>query len=245
MEKLTDLSEFLNSEYPEESKELAEAFDILVMSLEDVYNSVAVSMESNIASKELDRTEDLNSVLKQLDSLQKSFKNCSIMLSGTQVIQDEATEGGLSVDQEKIKLIDNAQHYFGSCTMHSLRKDFTNTKLLGFDLKGVNYKEKSMKGVLVKLCELLAKENESKLLSFIGDPAMNGSKNPYFSEDKITKDGIDKNQQVLDLPLYVWVNHSCNQIRDIIVKILIKFGISRNEFHIYLSSGRRKSRTRR
>ena len=50
MEKLTDLSEFLNSEYPEESKELAEAFDILPLSLGDEYISLAGSAISFIST---------------------------------------------------------------------------------------------------------------------------------------------------------------------------------------------------
>ena len=93
-----------------------------------------------------------------------------------------------------------------------------------------------MRDLLVKVCEVLAQRDLKKFEGFIDDVTMKGTKRAYFGKKSVYESGFYKNMKVPGTKVYVWTNMNCNQMRNVMKKMLKKYGIDFNELKIYLKA---------
>lgn len=234
MENFKDLCEFIKIEYPKDSKDLSEALDLVVLALDSAYDSIAKTLNSSIISQKLEQISILAPKLEQIISVKKSVDDVAGLLTDTEALEDEIIAEEIEEAVEKREIPNYSEYAIDTSIPHSLYEDFTHTKACGFKLNDTVYEAKNMRGVIIRLCEILAEKDSNKIISFIDDPSMKGRKAPYFSNKLIIEDGINKNEQIGNLNVYVWVNLSCNQIRNVIKRILRKFDLSFESFKIFL-----------
>lgn len=115
---------------------------------------------------------------------------------------------------------------------HLLSEDYTNTKTCAFMFKGTRYEVKDAKDMLVKLCDMLYKEDPEKFKNFDTLKKFKGRKLTYFGKTEVPK----KNKKIPGTDIYVWTNMSCNGIMKFVKKILIECGHKPNEFYVFIRS---------
>ena len=74
-----------------------------------------------------------------------------------------------------------------------------------------------MRDVLIQTCGIFADTDLNKMESFLEDPTMKGRKVSYFGTKQVVEDFTVKNEAIPGTDLFVWVNLSCNHIRNIIM----------------------------
>lgn len=232
--KLKEFVEFIKENFPEKSIELADALDILNMVFDDIYDLIRVRFNEYHIAQNLTGASSL--IEKSKDTLE--IKN--IILNYKDLLIDELEEENTITEEYTDDDIEprNCPNYNDYCVdtsiPHTLYEDFTHTKACGFEFCGVRYETKNMRGVLVALCEILVMEDKNKMQNFVHDPTMKGRKVSYFSNHMIIEDDIVKNEKIGDSEIYVWINLSCNQIRNVIRRVIKKYNYKLNDFKIYL-----------
>jgi hypothetical protein len=83
--------------------------------------------------------------------------------------------------------------------------------------------------MLLRTCELLMETDEEKFMSFQEIDEMNGKKIKYFSIDPA---GMTKPRKV-NGKIYVEINQSGNGVRNMIIKMLKRYGYKISEFKVY------------
>jgi len=78
----------------------------------------------------------------------------------------------------------------------------------------------------------LVKKNNSIFENFVNDGSMQGRTRAYFS---MISSEVRKPKKIAGSPVYVETNLSANNIRNIIVNMLEKYNIPKNQYQIYLS----------
>ena len=84
--------------------------------------------------------------------------------------------------------------------------------------------------MIMETCEILINRNNDLFIKFINDPKMNEKKVQYFSQNT---EGMRKPERLRSLDIYVETNMSANGRRNLIVKMLQKFGIRVNDYKVY------------
>ncbi len=242
MQEIKNLAEFIKLEFPNDAKELCDGLEYIGLTLDGVYDSIKKQIDTHYNSQNLDEISFLISRSKSILDIKHLLDEYILLLVDDEEIETEVFDAGLfeglyeyDTNIEINEVPGRLDVYSIDTTVpHSLEEDFTYTKACGFMLNEKVYEAKNMRGVLVILCELLAKENKEKIKSFVTDPTMKGRKAPYFSDKFIVEDYVNKNEQIGNLDVYVWVNLSCNQIRNVVKRILKKFNIPFSQFKVFL-----------
>lgn len=228
------LAEFVKVNFPEKSSELADALDLVNMVFDDIYDSVISKINEQLMERNVKNTQEIFPFCDMIIETKNIINDYSSLFVNEEMLESELSIENTDDILERKPLPDYAVYSVDTSTPHSLYEDFTHTKACGFEFMGKRYEVKNMKDVLVTLCEILAKEDRNKILSFINDPTMQGRKAPYFSDKLIIDGDVNKNEKIGDLDIYVWVNLSCNQLRNVIKRVLKKFNFKFESFKIYL-----------
>lgn len=228
--KLRDFSEFVRNNFLEKSNELVDALDLVNMVFDEIYDGVTIKIGEYLAQRNIKSSQELMPFCETITEIKNMVNEYSLLFASEEDVEDE----NMDDDKERKNLPDYASCVIDSTIPHTLYEDFTHTKACGFEFNGIKYESKNMRDVMVTLCEILADEDKNKMISFINDPTMQGRKAPYFSNTLIAEDNVNKNEKVGNLDVYVWVNLSCNQIRNVIRRILKKYNYKFDDFKIYL-----------
>lgn len=231
---VTNLSGFVKNECPNDAQDLIEALEMLGLSFDGVYDTIKKKIDVCYNAQNIKEIQHLLEKSGEIIELKEMLEEYISLLIDEDALEHEIAEEIMEDDAEKKQVPDYAAYVVDNAVPHSLYEDFTHTKACAFSLTDSFYEVKNMRGVLVALCEALAKEDRKKIESFVSDPTMKGRKAPYFSDKLIVENAVCKNEQILDLNVYVWVNLSCNQIRNLIKRILKKFDFSFDDLKIYL-----------
>lgn len=132
---------------------------------------------------------------------------------------------------ERIGLPDYGAYVVDSEIIHTLQENFTYTRPAAFQLREKRIETHTWQEMLVKTCGVLIMLDEKQFMNFENDPAMQGRKNKIFSSNP---DDIRQPFKIENSPLYVETNMSANAIRNVIVKMLRKYGIKLSEYNIFL-----------
>lgn len=228
--KLRVFSEYIRDNFSEKSNELVDALDLVNMVFDEIYEGMTAKIGEYLDQRNIKDSQELHTFCATILEIKDMINEYSLLFDNEENLEDENIE-----DDKEIKNFPDYSSYIVDSTIpHTLYEDFTHAKACGFEFNGIKYETKNMRDVMLTLCRILAEENKNKMINFINDPTMQGRKAPYFSNKLIIEDNINKNEKVGDLDVYVWVNLSCNQIRNVIRRILKKYNYKFEDFKIYL-----------
>ena len=232
--KIEEFIEFIKENFSEKTRELVDSLDLVNLVFDDIYDLIKENIDKSYNEQKLDQVQNLISRSQEV----LDIKN--IILNYKDLLIDEIEEENIIIEEmadeelEKKNYPNYSEYYVDKSVPHTLYEDFTHTKACGFEFRAVKYEAKNMRDILVQLCELLAIEDQDKMKSFINDKTMQGRTAPYFSNKLIVEGDINKNEKISDLDVYVWINLSCNQIRNVIKRVLKKYDYKFEDFKIYL-----------
>jgi hypothetical protein len=228
--KLVDLVEYVRTNFPKDASEVCDSLELLNLALDDLLDNANRQISALHKNKNYDKSMELLMISKEVSSFQTYISEYVTMLNIESEIDEEdfSDESDISAEQ---KIIPNyAEYTVDSSIPHSLYEDFTHKKATAFSIAGARYEAKDWKDVLLQTCDILSEIDSDKFYIFIDDPVMKGRKVSYFGKTYIEK----KNYKLKNIDIYVWTNLSANHIRNLIRKLLKKYGIKISEFYVYL-----------
>lgn len=232
-EEIIQIAENIKKDYPKESQDFVDAFEWFSLAIDGVLTSIGNQLPELHKQNNYSRIIDLANFSSKLNKMQEEVVNLSSYFESLEEENNELIEDDEN-DQDKKPLINYEDYAVDRQIPHTLYEDFKHTKACAFSLFGNVYEAKNMRDVLVQTCAILASIDVEKIESFINDSSMKGRTVTYFGTNLVTEDSINKNEKIPGTELYVWVNLSCNHIRNILRKMLKKYGINFNEYKIFL-----------
>ena len=143
----------------------------------------------------------------------------------TAVIEDDSPE-----DTYTAVSVDYSKYETNRYECHTLDEDFMHKKICAFELNGVYRDVHNWKNALVRLCEMLAREDLNRLKTFFDNPDFKGRKNTYFLSEYVP----ERNHKIGNTDIYVWTNLSANDTVKLIKNILNHYNIPISSFLVYL-----------
>ena len=147
-------------------------------------------------------------------------------------IEDAQESSAIKADNNEKELNKYEQCAVNSNEAHSLNEEFTNKRPCGFSLLDKSVEVKEWKSMLIETCNILAEIDPQIILDCCNDPNMNGRKAIYFARYQVPT--MKAPRKLDNLDLYLETNLSANGIRNLIIKMLDRYGITMDEFKIYL-----------
>lgn len=236
MNKLIDL---IRKEYPSEALEIQECIELLSQCISGCSTSIKRSSDIAFENKDYSKMKELPEYLETIEKIQKKLETYSDALQIDDEIEkeidDEIERETLRDDNEldDIALPTYSELLVDSNIAYSLYDDYTYKRPAAFELLGRRYYAKDWKDVFVQTCEILASKNNHLFSTFVTDKGMQGRKMKYFCTDKKE---IRSPREIGETGIYVMTNMSANQIRNVIEKMLRKFGIKTVDYKIYLKA---------
>lgn len=226
--------EFVNREVPAHAEELWSAIDLLANTVENARCAVdgtvgklSSAREYNKASEYIQMSQELAEVLDFIKEYNKKYALIEDEVNNMPTEDEEDEE--LESDSEKI----NYENYrVDEEVAYNLYTDFTHKKPAAFSLEGIKYPARKWQYVFMQTCEILVKKDAAIFNTFVNDATMQGRTRAYFS---IVRDEIRKPKKVVGTNVFVETNLSANNVRNIIVNMLEKYNIPKNQYQIYLS----------
>ncbi len=233
-DELLNIADTIKNNYPKDAKDLSDALDLVSLALDGIYDNVSKEINLLFSKREIDKAKEMLDFPQHLLTIQEKLNEYTAILIDEEEIQQEVYEITVEEENEKRVLPNYIEYTIDKTIPHNLHEDYTHTKACGFSLQNKYYEARNMRDVLIQTCAILADKDIIKMESFVDDPTMKGKKVSYFGKKYVVEDFINKNEQIPGTDLYVWVNLSCNNIRNILRKILKKYGIGLDNFKIYL-----------
>jgi hypothetical protein len=221
---INDLIEVLRKELPEKAIEIGEVLELLLDSLKNTRVDIGIKLQKANDSKDFTLLEQLAALSRELafyESKIQDFRN---------LFEVDFTKEKTLPDAEK-SLPNYEQYRVDSNIEHTLYENFSHKRPFAFEFEGQKVMVDTWIDMLIKTTEILFKKDRAKIESFATDEDMNGRKMSYFSLHE--NSGMRKPVQLAGEKLYIETNLSANSIRNLIVKMLQKYGIKINEFKIY------------
>ena len=237
-EQLISLAETIRQDYPSQAKDFVDAFEWLRLAIDGVLTKVGNDLQGIHQSGQYKKLAILGDFSEELENLQQAVVGYASHFSSPESEESELEEEVVGEQEiaelEQKQLPDYSKYVLNESIPHALYEDYSHTKSCGFSLLGKRYDAKNMRDVLVQTCAILASTNPDKMRSFLDDPLMKGRKVSYFVSHSVTEEGICKTEHIPGTEWYVWVNQSCNSIRNMIKRMLKKYDIPFSDFKIYL-----------
>lgn len=228
--KLVDLVGYVRTNFPKDALDVCDSLELLNLALDGLLDSANRQISTLHKNKCYDKSMELLMISKEVSSFQTYISEYVTMLNVEAEIDEDDFTDETDISEEQ-KIIPNyAEYTVDSSVPHSLYEDFTHKKATAFSIAGARYEAKDWKDVLLQTCDILSEIDSDKFYTFIDDPVMKGRKVSYFCKTYIEK----KNHKLKNFDIYVWTNLSANHIRNLIRKLLKKYGIKISEFYVYL-----------
>lgn len=229
MEKLLDC---FKNEFPKDAMEIQECIELLNQCIDGSVESIKAAASDAFDKRDFDKMSTLQVLIVEVDKIQNRLDVFSNILQLDDDIENKIVEQEALRDDEK-QIPDYDSLRVDSNIPYTLYDDYTHKRPAGFEIFGDRFDAKDWKEVLVKTCEILSARDVSKFYTFINDKSMQGRKVPYFSKDS---KGLRAPRKVLGTDVFVMTNMSANQVRNVIERMLRKYGIKINEYKLYLKA---------
>ncbi len=226
------LIEFLRKEFPKDALDIQECIDLLNQCICGSIESIKSAFSTAFYQRDYDKLTMLQGLLAAVDKIQNKLDEYSNMLQLDDDVEDSIIEKEVTNTDDR-QLPDYDSLRVDQNIPYTLYDDYTHKRPAGFELFGERCDAKDWKDVLVKTCEILASKEISKFCNFINDKTMQGRKIPYFCKDPKL---IRAPRKIAGTDIYVMTNMSANQVRNIIERMLRKYGIKINDYKLYLKA---------
>lgn len=232
---LEKLFSFVKNEFPKDAGEISEAIELLSLALDGLLEHANVALTQSQRERNYAKSKDLVSFSEEVSDIQSEIIKLGTGLQDEVAAAEEEDNGEADDDEDAVSqegkpLPNYAEYRVDQSVPHTLYESFTHKKACAFSFRGKNYPVRDWKDLLIQVCDLLSDIDSSKMMSFIDDRSMVGSRIHYFG----TKHVPYKNEKLSNMDVYVWINLSSNGKRNIIRKMLKKFNIPITEFLVYL-----------
>jgi hypothetical protein len=227
---LSNIINFIKQNFPKDAADVSDSLDLLNLALDGLLNSANIKVGELNKSKNYDKSMELIEFLRYVSELQTQINEFSTMINIESEMEDEELTEESDIVEEEKNIPNYAEYAIDSSIPHTLYEDFTHKKAVAFSINNKRYEAKDWKAVLLQTCDLLSEIDANKFYEFIDDPVMKGRKNSYFGNKFIEK----KNAKMKNIDIYVWTNLSANHIKNLLRKLLKKFGIKINDYYVYL-----------
>lgn len=226
--------EYINRELPAHAEEMWSAIDLLSNTIENTrcaidgaLGKLSSDREYSKASEYMQMSQELAEVLDIIREYNKKY--VLIEDEAHNVPTEDEEDEELENSGEKI----NYENYrVNEEVSYNLYTDFTHKKPAAFSLEGKKYPARKWQYVFMQTCEILAQKDAMLFSTFVNDDTMQGRTRIYFSTER---DEIRKPKKIKGTNIFVETNLSANNIRNIIVNMLERYNISKNQYQIYLS----------
>lgn len=226
--------EYVNRELPAHAEEIWSAIDLLSNTIENTRCAIDGALGKLSSEREYSKANEYIQMSQELaevlDIIREYNKKYVLIEDETRNIPTEDEEDeALESNGEKI----NYENYrVNEEVAYNLYTDFTHKKPAAFSLEGKKYPARKWQYVFMQTCEILNQKNSNIFSTFVHDETMQGRTRAYFSTER---DEITKPKKIKGTNIFVETNLSANNIRNIIVNMLEKYNISKNQYQIYLS----------
>lgn len=227
---LTERIEYARKFFPQHAAEISDALEMFGFTLDDLLNKLNGELMLAHKNREYDKSNELVELSKTVTEIQDEISRYVALMHIEEEDEEEETAEEEEPDSGQKTVLDYAQYAVDSTVPHSVDESFTNTKVAAFMLKNKRLEVNNWKDMLLKTCEYLHDLDADRFMRLVNDPQMRGRKIQYFSKTLV----VGKNAKLKDLDIYVWTNQSANSIKNLIKKMLIKYGIKVNDCQIFL-----------
>lgn len=228
--------DFFKKEFAHDAVELKECLQLLSECMDGTIQNISEKAASCFSNRDFEKMKSYQDCVTELDSLQVKLESYMALVDLDDAPNDYdneeeiITEHAAEKDGRKINYADYA---VDENTEYSLIDDFTHKRPAGFKLQNQRYVANDWKDVFVKTCSALAERNLFLFEGLVSDPTMQGKKVVYFAYSPAA---MRKPELISGTKIYAHTNLSANQIRNIIQKMLRKFGISTSDYKMYLKA---------
>lgn len=216
----------IKNDFPEQAIDLSECFDLVLETLDTTVERIQNKIASALDSRDFDRAKRLMGLAEEINSFESEIVKIK------QNLDPEDLQHFQDLKNDDSKIIPNYEEYYVDTNVpHSLYENLSHKRPFAFEVEGNRVEVRTWIDVLLATCDILLSKDPDKFTLFQGDPKMNGKKAKYFSKDS---DVLRKPVKIDKCELYVETNMSANSIRNLIVKMLQKYGIKTSDFVLYL-----------
>lgn len=227
---IKELLGLIQAEIPNQTTELAASFDLMQIVLAETVVEAQRLITEHMGNHRYDRVRNLVNLAESINKLESEI-DIYLDLLDTGVAEDEVVDE----DEEErfVGVTDYAQYTVDHNVAHSLYDDFKHVRPYGFALgEGRLYQVSAWKEMVVLLCQHLNRAKPGILDTFPKDRSMNGRKNAYFA---VTPEGLREPKEITK-SLFLHSNQSANALRNLMLKILLKFGVKPSEMKVYFKA---------
>lgn len=230
--KLNQLIDYVKFNYPKDAVEISDGLELFNLALDGLRENINTSLTQSLADKnylEVREITDISELVAKIQANVSDFSNALYTLT-----DNDETNVEEDILEEQKNIPDYKEYVVDDSAPHSLYEDYTHKKAKAFSINGKRYEVRDWKDMLMQTCELLVSIDSEKFYSLIDDPVMRGRKNFYFGHEMVETDTGTKNTKMNNLDIYVWTNLSANHIRNLIRKLLKRYGIKISDYYVYL-----------
>lgn len=230
---LDDLILQIKEYFPKNAIEIKECLMLLSESIDAAMSDIQKASDIAYKDRNFDKIERLAQLARNVNHVQGNVDKHIIDLE----LEDSKEEAEVITEQEREQQIESrklpnySDYIVDSNIPYGLYEDFTHKCPAAFSISGAKVEARQWKDVLLLTCEVLAKKDTQRFVSFVSDPAMQGKKVNYFSK---SPDKMRKPVKLEKIDIYIETNMSSNQIRNVIAKILRKFDLKVTDYNIFL-----------
>lgn len=223
--ELLELTKTIRDYFPEKAVEISETLGLLRENLDDTRSDIKILMMELFDQGKHEAIAPHNRLGANILEYMARIQEIQSALEPDEQIQNAR------IEEENKDLPDYSEYIVDCDVVHNLQEDFTFKRPAGFQLEGQRIEVKTWQQMLSKTCELLFDKDPARFKRFEHDPAMKGRKQKLVSSnpaDMRNPIKIEKSD------LYVETNLSANSIRNLITRMLGRYGIKHSEYKIYL-----------
>lgn len=227
--------DFIKENYENYAVELEDKFRSVNVILNDLLKDLMNEAQSlqknrnyNDAIKIVEIQKEVNEALKSNRKLIESFQ-----IKGK--TSSKQSRKNRTIDKDRERNLERLRKYdeyaVDNTIPHDLKEDYRFKRPFAFQLKDHYQKAFTWKEVLIKTCEYLNKLDPKLFESFASDDSMQWGKTFNFSKDKT----LLRNPQLIEgSDVYVKTTKDANAVRQLIIKMLNKYGFEMSDYKIYL-----------
>ena len=237
MNNIERIIEYICKKYKENAQEIVDYICLLNTSLDYLYDAINDDIYSlnkaknTVGAKQIQPyLEDISATQNKLTEIRKCFLKNEEFSNDN--ISDNQEETFIDEAEEK-PYIDYTDEALNADTQmpHTVYENFTYTKPIAVEIENVRIEANEWKYIFVKVCEFLYHKDNKLFTSFLYDDSMRGRTCKYFSDNPKE---LRRYILVKGSNIYVECNLSANHIRNIIIKLLEKYNISKQYCKFYI-----------
>lgn len=232
-ETIQNLSHFITKNFPDSAIEICESLDLLVDSLYSLRSQISEQYKKlDIEDNNFSSAEDYLDKSKQIYLLSKQISSIVEKLSPNSDIEtvQEIDENFNEISEANINYKDR-RFDADSKIPHTLYEDFTYTRPAGVKIEETYLEATDWNGLFNSVCAYLYSKDSKIFNTFLIDESMRGRERKYFSNDSLE---LRTPILIKNSDIYSEGNVNAIFVRNIIIKMLEKYEISKRQCHIYI-----------